>query len=307
MVARPVRSFRLRAPQLVFGVLIVLCVTGFSAQEVRLATYNVENYLSMPRMGDGTRVESAPKPEPEVQAVVRILSALKPDLLVLTEMGGPLELLDLQDRLAKAGFSLPYSTLVDGADEERKVALLSRWAIKESHSRDDVVFELDGRPQRMSRGILDATVAIPTAGDLRILGLHLKSRRPVPQFDQAQFRQREALAVRHHLDAIFACEAAGPLVLLGDLNDTIQEEPVKTILGVRGGRGALHPVRPVDRRGESWTHFWKVADSYSRIDYIFLSSDLVARIDPDQTGIYDGEDWREASDHRPVFTTLVFP
>ena len=41
------------------------------------------------------------------------------------------------------------------------------------------------------------------------------------------------------------------------------------------------------------------------IDYLFVSPALVNEVVKGKSQIYRGEDWNEASDHRPVFTSIL--
>jgi endonuclease/exonuclease/phosphatase family metal-dependent hydrolase len=142
---------------------------------------------------------------------------------------------------------------------------------------------------------------------LRLVGLHLKSRRAVPEFDEKKFRAREAIMVREHLDAIFRSEPAVNLLVFGDLNDTKNESPIKDILGTLRSPSALKDLPLRDSHGLVWTHFWSKADVYSRIDYLMVSQKLWPAIKLNRSGIGSGREWSKASDHRPLYTTISVP
>ena len=149
-------------------------------EEIVVASYNVENYLLADRQKDGVTIRNAPKPEEEIAAVVKVLSQIQPDIVGLMEIGDESMLDDLRNRLRTAGLDYSHREWVKGADEERHIALLSKYPIVERNSRDDVRFELDGKISRMNRGILDVTVQVNQHYRLRLVGAHLKSRRAVP-------------------------------------------------------------------------------------------------------------------------------
>ena len=69
----------------------------------------------------------------------------------------------------------------------------------------------------------------------------------------------------------------------------------------------MHEVKVWDRNGEVWTHFWDAADSYARLDYIFVSKDLRKQIDFKKSYVYQKRTFYEASDHRPVVMELTVP
>lgn len=290
--------------------LAVFTVFVFSAcaeepKPVTIACYNVENYLPMDRRVDGKNLKNAPKPEEEIAAVIKVITSVSPDILGIVEIGDRSMLEDLQKRLADAGLNYPHSEWVKGADEHRHVALLSKFPIVERNSRDDVPFELDGRIHRINRGILDVTVELQPDYRLRLVGAHLKSRREVSDFDQAQYRAKESWHLKQHLNAIVDADPEVNLLLFGDLNDTKNEYPIRELIGTKGTPHYMMDIWVTDSRGERWTHFWRFADIYSRIDYLMVSPALVDEVDFKNSGICDIPEWNDASDHRLIFTKVL--
>ncbi|MFM8717681.1 MAG: endonuclease/exonuclease/phosphatase family protein [Spartobacteria bacterium] len=292
------------SPRGIFCWILFFCLPLLPAKEVVVAYYNLENYLPMPRVVDGKRVENAPKPESEIAALIAMLKRIRPDVLGVVEIGDQAMLADFQARLSAVGMDFPHAERVASPEGGRHIALLSRFPIVARNSRPDVAFELDGRHQRMGRGILDATVEITPDYQLRLVGVHLKSRRVVSAFDEKKFRAREALLVRAHLDAILKADSSVNLLLFGDLNDTKNESPIKDIQGIPGSRTAMRDLPLRDAQGLVWTHFWQEADVYSRIDYLLASPGLWPELNHTRSGIGGGREWRRASDHRPLYTTL---
>ncbi len=267
--------------------------------------YNLENYLPMSRKVGNRMVPGTPKPEKEVCALVSAIKSLKPDILGVAEMGDQKMLTDFQARLLEAGMDFPYLEWVRGDEgSERHLALLSKLPIVARNSQSDVPLELDGRLHRMGRGILDVSVQILPDYRLRLIGLHLKSKRAVPMYDQQKFRAKEALIVRSYLDKILAADTCQNLLLFGDLNDTKNEFPIREILGSPRSPTSLRDLYLRDRDGLTWTHFWSNADVYSRIDYLMANKGLWPEILLTRSGIGSSRDTRKASDHRPIYTTI---
>lgn len=252
----------------------------------------------------GGKTVMAPKPAGEVAALVTIITRLKPDILGLIEMGDESTLLDLQGRLKEAGLDLPHREWVRGADEARHLALLSRFPIVQRNSQDDLSFPLDGKVGRVLRGLLDVTIAIESDYRLRLVGAHLKSRRDVPGLDQAKLRLAEARILSRHARAILASAPETNLLVYGDLNDTKNEPPIRELLS-GPNESRLRDLWVKDSRGETWTHYWRIADSYSRIDYLLYSRGLSRELNRQRSGIYDQPNWPEASDHRPIYTAIT--
>jgi endonuclease/exonuclease/phosphatase family metal-dependent hydrolase len=282
---------------------LLLCGSAFG-RDVIVASYNIESYPIPDERNDGGVPKEAWKPEEEVRAVVNVLCKVQPDIVGLIEVGDESMLDDIQRRLKNAGLDYLYREWVEGADEQRHICLLSKFPIVERNSRGDVRFEMDGRRLRINRGILDVTVEINADYRLRLIGAHLKSRRAVPDYDQALMRAKEAGSLRQHINQILAAAPSTNLMVFGDLNDTKNQYPVREIIGWKTAPNHMMDLWLHDSRGERWTYYWKAADEYSRIDYLLVSPALVKEIIPEKCGINDSPFWNEASDHRAIFATV---
>ncbi len=270
---------------------------------IRFVAYNIENWLDRNRYpgtkatGDGT------KPEKAKQAVIKVLAAVKPDILGICEIGEPADLADLQARLKTAGVDLPHVHYTGGADPIRHLALLSRFPITATVKPSKTSYLLNGRTYGMQRGILDATVRV-NGRDYRFLGAHLKSKRDVQEGDQEQMRASEAHLLRDHIEGILAAEPATRLIAYGDFNDTKASTVVKTIQGGANRPDSLMPLALGDSHGEAWTQHWAYEDIYSRFDWIMVSKAMKSGVDVKASRVVDEAACEDASDHRPVMMVL---
>ncbi len=277
------------------------------AKEIRISTYNVENYLTMPRRINGKLLPNVGKPESERAAVTRVIASVQPDVLGLQEIGNRTQLEDIQLRLKKAGINYPYSEYLEGNDTTRHLALLSRFPFLEDHSRGDIPLWVNGVTLHSPRGILDVTIE-PTPGyRLRILCIHLKAKLEVAEYDESALRIAEAQEVRRSIRDILHSDPETRLILMGDFNDTKNEKSFWQICGKPDWPDSLRPLPLTDDRGEFWTEYWAAADTYSRIDYILTAKKLEVEIDPANSGIARPSFWKEASDHCPVTLSLKLP
>jgi len=278
-------------------------LTAAEPERITFCSYNLKNWLTMDRLDMQTfqTLPSAPKPDDEKDRVVKILAAIKPDILGVCEIGTSDDLADLQKRLKAAGINLPHTELAHGGDPVRRLALLSRLPIKARNSQTDLKYQLGAQTLPFQRGILDVTIAITPTFDLHCVGVHLKSMREIEEADQAQMRRNEARLLRKHLDSIFTQESGARILAYGDFNEHRNEPAIPEIMGSpRTGDTAMQDVWLKDRNGEVWTHFWDAADSYSRLDYCFFSRVLRPHIDFNRCFIYSARDFDKASDHRPL-------
>jgi endonuclease/exonuclease/phosphatase family metal-dependent hydrolase len=150
-----------------------------------------------------------------------------------------------------------------------------------------------------------------------LMTAHLKSRRPVPEADEAELREQEAVRLRERIDARLTANPNANLVVLGDLNDTHDTKSIRTIIG--RGRKALIDTRPAERNGDNlpnpnpryeprnvtWTHHYGKEDSYSRIDYLLLSHGMAREWNKAETCVLALPNWGIGSDHRPLVATFV--
>jgi predicted extracellular nuclease len=85
-----------------------------------------------------------------------------------------------------------------------------------------------------------------------LIAAHLKSRRPVPEADEAEQRLEEAKILRGIIDARLTNNPNAKLVVLGDFNDVQDSDAVKAVIG--RGRFKLTDTRPAERNGDSQTN-----------------------------------------------------
>jgi endonuclease/exonuclease/phosphatase family metal-dependent hydrolase len=273
---------------------------------VVFAAWNVRNYLLRPVENDAGRTLTPAKSPASIAAVVATLRELSPDILGLCEIGTRRDLADLQSRLKKAGLHLPHKTWVDGPDQHRHLALLSRFPLEVQHDTR-TTFRIGGLPHRVQRGILDCTVKVNPDFRLRVLGVHLKSPRVVPEFDQAEFRRAESLILRRRVEDILDRAPGTPLLVFGDFNDSKNSPVVKGVLGRAGTPASLTALPLADRQGDQWTYRWEESDEYTRVDFVMVSEGLRPLVRRRGTRLHRDQDWYLASDHRPMVVNLRVP
>ena len=269
-----------------------------------IATYNVENYLVTDRLVDGVYREAYPKPEKEKAALRQVIAGIAPDILAVQEMGGPAFLAEFQAELRQAGQNFAFTALLEGPDPDRHVAVLSKVPFKQVRRHTQVATSYLGQMSAVKRGVLEVIFA-SKAGDVSLFIVHLKSRRTERADDPESAGQRaaEAAAVRELVLARFPNPAKARYIICGDWNDTRNSRAIRTL----SRRGALRLggiVPAVDPSGETWTHFYRREDIYSRIDYFLVSPLIKPLVLERNARIWDGAGARDASDHRAVYLQL---
>ncbi len=288
---------------LCFGVLVSGAAFG---SDFIFAGYNLENYAPLAIPGE-TQSGRPGKTAEAASAVVQVIREIGPDILGVCEMGTAPQFEEFRKRLEAAAMGYRDFEWVESPDPARHLALVSRFPIVERHSVADLPYESHGIRQKVRRGFLDVTVQIHPSFRLRIVGAHLKSKRPSPEGSPDLERRQEAHLLRQHLDEILAAEPTMPLLVFGDFNETKDQPAIQEITGRRGSPQALAELRLADSVGDRWTYYWKTDDVYSRIDFLFVNRALAPRVVQEQSGVYRSPIWNQASDHRPVFATFHPP
>lgn len=283
----------------------------FGRDTFRVATYNVENYLDQP---------TASRPHPKSAAakarVRESIRAMNPDVIALEEMGSLSALMELRASLKREGLDFPYWELVSGWDTNIHVAVLSKLPIVARRSHTNDLFLLDRRRFHVERGFAEVDIRAAPNFTFTLIAAHLKSRRPVPEADEAEERLKEAKILRRIVDKAFAANPRAKLIVLGDFNDVKDSDSTKEIIG--RGRFKLIDTRPAERNGDNapaenrwfdprnitWTEYYGKEDTYSRIDYILISPALKRDWVKIGTYVLAMANWGVASDHRPIMATF---
>ncbi|MEW6161141.1 MAG: endonuclease/exonuclease/phosphatase family protein [Verrucomicrobiota bacterium] len=298
--------------RLFLPILFALAILAQAAgQNFTVATYNVENYLDA---AAGTRPAKSAAAKAKVRESIR---AIRPHVLALQEMGSTNALLELRRSLKSEGLEFPYWEWVQGFDTNIHVAVLSQFPIIARRPHTNEGFLLQGRRFRVSRGFVEVDIEVNANYRFTLFTTHLKSRREIPEADQAEMREQEALVLRELVEARLKRNPNLNLIVLGDLNDVKDSRSTRAVIG--RGRFALVDTRPAERNGDTepssnprydprhitWTHFYGKEDTYSRIDYILLSPGMAREWDPQGTFVLTLPNWGVGSDHRPIVASFV--
>lgn len=282
------------------------CAEGPTAT-VRVATWNLRNYLAMDRLVDGHFRRSYPKPEAEKTALRAVLRAVDADVLAVQEMGDERFLLELQRDLAAEGLDYPHTAWMAGQDGTRHLAVLSRLPFAEVIAHDEIPFRFLGRDAVVKRGTLE--IVFETAGRRwRLFNVHLKSRFSdlADDPDSVERRNGEASAIRELVRARLEAEPEAAVFVVGDFNDHRASRPLRRFLEINE-RPLLAMLPAADDRGEAWTLHYGHEDRYERIDFVLASPTALAWVEGAAAAIPDSPEMRAASDHRLVTFTLRLP
>jgi endonuclease/exonuclease/phosphatase family metal-dependent hydrolase len=291
------------------SLICVFCTSFVGAETIRVASYNVENYLVMDRMVSGRWQEEYPKPLKERRIIRSVINQTNPDILALQEIGERVYLDELwEDLIDTKGTQFRYSAWLTGQEEgeERHLALLSKIPFSQIDAPKDLSFKYFEGRRSPSRGLME--VEFNTAGTKwSLYNLHLKSKwTERPDDPEASIRrEKEARTIRDYIRAKHPPYKDPHYLVLGDFNDHKNSGPLRRFLQVNNST-LTQMVQCSDQEGHFWTHYWDKQDSYARFDYLLASPQLFKNLVPDSAKIGGFHLCLHGSDHRIVFADFEF-
>lgn len=290
---------------LVAGLLSLQLAHG---ESIRLATYNLNNYLVMDRHVGAVWRPSYPKPEVEKAIIREVIKDTLPDVLAVQEVGTLPFLEELRADLAQGGVHYPYAIHMEGADAVRHVAVLSKLAPTEVVKHRDLDFKYQNGRELVKRGMLELSFERPDCSIFKLFVVHLKSRWTDVKADpdSQQRRTREAEACRNRIIERTYDLGVTDFIIAGDFNDHPGSAPLRRFY--RKGAldiGALVPAS--DSRGEQWTYYYHKQVVYSLVDGFVVSGSLAPQVEAGDGHIVDTPSVLLGSDHRMVYFDLAQP
>lgn len=259
------------------------------------------------RLVDGLYTKRYPKPELEKESIRKTIILIKPDILILQEMGSEKFLKELQADLQTEGIDYPFSTLMQGADPIRHIAVLSKEPIKRVIFYDQLTY-LFSKNQKIPvrRGLLELSF-ISEGFDWSLFAVHLKSRRSNKIQDESSNKQRlgEATVIGQKINERYPDPQKGLYLIMGDFNDLPKSKTLKAFLKFKNHPMAIM-LSPVDSRGEVWTYYSEGYGNYSQIDYILMSPAFFNKTKVKGASIVDAPFTSKGSDHRMIYVDLDF-
>ncbi|MGB0416515.1 MAG: endonuclease/exonuclease/phosphatase family protein [Coraliomargarita sp.] len=282
--------------------LMLGCVCVAATDSIRVATLNLDNYLSMNRVVDGQWRPNYPKPESEKVALREAIIGAQPQILALQEIGEKEFLEELRSDLAHEGLHYPYAVHFRAEDDVRHLAVLSMLPPREVQKHTDMDFKYFDRREKVKRGMLEMSFELSGDSNVRIFVVHLKSRWTEDKRDpEADLRRtKEAEACRNRIVERTTEMGITRYCVAGDFNADPSSAPMRRFYQ-RGDLAIGTRVPAADSRGEVWTHFYKKKSVYSTLDGFVASPALMKSIVGGSGTIWDTTEQLAGSDHRMVY------
>ena len=284
----------------------IFLIGSVFGESIRLATYNLNNYLVTDRHVNGTWRPSYPKPEAEKAVVRRVIRQVLPDILVVQEIGTLPFLKELKADLELENIEYPYTIHMEGSDPVRHMAVLTKLEPVEVVRHQNLNFTYRGKRELVKRGMLELSFEQMDGAVFKLFVVHLKSRRTNIKADpeSLQCRTLEAEACRDRIiERTFKMDITD-FIVAGDFNDHPASAPLRRFYK-RGKQKLGDLVFATDSRGERWTHYYRKEATYSLVDGFIVSQSLSPKIKDNKGYIVDGPDVLEGSDHRMVYVDLL--
>jgi endonuclease/exonuclease/phosphatase family metal-dependent hydrolase len=264
--------------------------------EFSVMTYNLRRYCLDDRDRDGQAAE--PKPDHEIQALIRVIARVRPDVLAVQEIGPRPMFDDFQNRLHEAGVPYNYAEFVQSPITSISVAVLSRLPIIESAPITNETYTIGHEVLPVQRGFANVVIEVSPSYRFRLLVAHLKSKLFHP-LGQTEMRRNEARLLNKWVRRFLRDDPEANLLVVGDMNDTMGSDALRELVGAE-----LVDLRPHDYLGDVWSHFWAEQDEYARIDYMLVSESMRPEAVRRKTHAVRDPLTAIASDHRPLVSVF---
>jgi len=313
---------------------------------LKVMTWNLEN-LFLPGTKYGPKTKAVY--ETKLDGLAAVINEQSPDALAVQEVGDDLKVLDDLEGRLNGAWHRHVSTFPD--KRGIRVAWLSPRTITAPEDFKTFPKELkpvqsdDGKStvKEMGRGAVAITITSDAGQDVRMITAHLKSKllefpggfTPSDESERARFaayalyrRAAEAATLRTWVTGVLGGTKPLPVLLCGDLNDTVQAATTQLLLGPPGSeinsRGFKTPDKGDGQRLWNLAPLMPPGRDYSRrdqgrdelIDHILVSQTLVKTVDvtsvgavlaaplPSVTADPKARQNAPSSDHAPVVATF---
>lgn len=266
---------------------------------LRAATLNCGNYLKERRNVGKIGNLFWPKPKAERAELAKLIAVCNPDVIALQEIGGEAQLKLLRGDLKALGADYPFFCVLQGRDERRNLALLSKIQFTR--------IQKFAETETMCRGVLSGTVFWKET-PVDIFNIHLKSRltrtAADPQCARERFGEAERALeiVRQNRSRPSRKNKKSHCILLGDFNDIPDSPPLKLFKKSR----TVKSVPAEDSNGETWTFENPEKQLRDTSDYMFVSPALVEKIRGNKISIACGDNECRGTDHRILWADFEF-
>lgn len=269
-----------------------------SADEFTVMSYNMYRFQFDDRDNDGQPNEF--KPDEEVNAVLDLVKAVSPDVLACIEMGETNALNRLRDGLHQRGLDYPNVEHLMRPDSHTHMAVLSRFPIVARAPITNETYTIGTNEFPVQRGFICADIQVNDHYTFRLMTAHLKSKRFSP-FGQTEMRRNEGRLLNKNVRRMLEDNPALNLLVVGDLNDTPGSAAIREVIGKPH---SLVDLRPADAFGDVWTHIFYPEDSYERLDYALVSTNMLREVSTGKCHVVRSPLTYQASDHRPVVSVF---
>ena len=303
-MARNVKAVAVQRLGVLLLLLGIFSLNTFGQETIRIASYNLKNYLIMDRLVEGQWRKDYPKPEAEKSIIQKNILEVRPDILVIQEIGGKGILNELKEDLKELGLDYSYSLLMKGEDPVRLTAVLSQLKPRYVKEHDDLRYRYFDQKHIVKRGMHE--VGFMHEIPFTIFSVHLKSRYTSDKRDplSAKWRLSEAESCRNRIIERLDQTGMEYYIIAGDFNDNPNSAPLRRFYK-KGKRSIGEHLMAKNSRGESWTHFYNKEKVYSMVDGFVLSPSLMPFVKGGLASILDSEDFYQGSDHRLIYFDLM--
>ncbi|MEM6332821.1 MAG: endonuclease/exonuclease/phosphatase family protein [Planctomycetota bacterium] len=283
--------------------------TPAAAEEITLATYNVENLFDRFDNPYKTDETTEIKKREDLRRLAATIRAVDADVIGFQEIENEYVLAALNDELLR-GMGYEYVVSLPSNDGRGiTLGLLSRLPVlaATSHRWEHIPHRGAESTHRWARDLQRVTLALPDGQTLDFFNVHFKSRGSRPGDERSNgWRTAEATRAREIVNRILADDPDALIAFVGDFNSEPHDPAARAFFDPQGPGTPLIDLLADVPPEEKYTYvFGNFPDAV--FDYIAVSPALHTHLVPGSAKVMPKNAAARGSDHLPVVATFDIP
>lgn len=283
-----------------------MAISADEPSKLTVASYNAENMFDVFDDPYTRDEQSAVKPRAQIEQIARAVRALNAHVVAFAEIEteGILRAM-VHEMLTESGYK-DIAVMPTNSDRGIHLGIISKLPIVSLTSHRFARLTLEGEPRswRFARDLLQVRLRVTPTRTADLFIAHFKSKHDSPEDPESRkWRLAEATMVRQIIDRHLQAHPDAWILLVGDLNDTLDSLTMRTLLSSDSdGRWSLADAHSEVPPEERITYLR--APYRSTIDYILTSPAMASRLEPGSAQILSDRSMLGGSDHAPIVASF---
>ncbi|MEO0586990.1 MAG: endonuclease/exonuclease/phosphatase family protein [Planctomycetota bacterium] len=291
------------------AIVALLALTPALAEEITVATYNVENLFDRFDNPYKNDEQTEIKKREDLRRLAATIRAIDADVIGFQEIENEYVLSALNDELLKGMGYRHVVSLPSNDGRGITLGLLSRLPVlaATSHRWEHIPHRGAESTHRWARDLQRVTLALPDGQTLDFFNVHFKSRGSRPGDERSNgWRTAEATRAREIVNRILDDRPDALIAFVGDFNSEPTDPAARAFFDAQGpGTPLIDLLADVPAEEKSTYVFGNFPEAV--FDYIAVSAALNQHLVPGSAKVMPKNAAARGSDHLPVVATFNIP